>query len=301
MPATRTPIDVLREVEPVAEHLLERHLAAAQEWFPHEYVPWNQGRSFERDPWQPSDSRLPDIAQTALELNLLTEDNLPSYHRAISATFGRDGAWGTWTGRWTAEEGRHSIAMRDFLVVTRGVDPVALERGRMDHVTRGYEPAGVFTPLDGLAYVTLQELATRISHRNTGAITADPAAERLMARIAQDENLHYVFYRDLTAAALEVDPSATMCAIQRQVTGFTMPGLELPGFREKAIRIARAGIYDLRIHLEQVLTPVLLKHWRIDRTEGLNAEAQKAREQIFAFLGQLEQAARRAEEKWATR
>lgn len=43
-------------------------------------------------------------------VNLLTEDNLPSYHREIATRFGRDGAWGTWVGQWTAEEGRHSIS-----------------------------------------------------------------------------------------------------------------------------------------------------------------------------------------------
>src|SRR5947208_6133238 len=222
---------MLCELEPTVEAVLERHLGAADEWFPHEYVPWDEARSFSREPWTPGDSRLSDVARTALELNLLTEDNLPYYHLAIWETFGGNGPWGEWTRRWTAEEGRHSIAMRDFLTVTRGVDPVALERARMDHVSRGYYPAGEFTPLDGLVYVTLQELATRISHRNTGAITEDPLAEKLMARIATDENLHYVFYRDVTAGAIEVDPSSAVCAMRRQVLGFSMPGLELPAFR----------------------------------------------------------------------
>ena len=52
-------------------------------------------------------------------VNLLTEDNLPVYHREIATRFGRDGAWGTWVGRWTAEENRHGVALRDYLVVTR--------------------------------------------------------------------------------------------------------------------------------------------------------------------------------------
>ena len=60
------------------------------------------------------------------------EDNLPSYHREIAEMFGRDGAWGTWVHRWTAEEGRHAYVMRDYLLVTRGVDPelVASDRTR---------------------------------------------------------------------------------------------------------------------------------------------------------------------------
>jgi acyl-[acyl-carrier-protein] desaturase len=301
MPTTTdiSAADMLSELEHVVEGVLERHLTAAEEWFPHEYVPWDEARSFTREPWTLGDSRFSDVARTALELNLLTEDNLPYYHLAIWETFGGNGPWGEWTRRWTAEEGRHSIAIRDFLTVTRGVDPVALERERMDHVSRGYYPAGDFTPLDGLVYVTLQELATRISHRNTGAITHDPIAEKLMARIATDENLHYVFYRDVTAGALELDPSAAMCAIHRQVLGFTMPGLELPAFREKAISIAKAGIYDLRIHHDQVLVPVLLRKWRIGDVQGLNDEAERARDGIMDFLPQLDATAARYEERRA--
>jgi acyl-[acyl-carrier-protein] desaturase len=298
-PAT-APNDILRELEPVVGGLLERHLSTAQEWFPHEYVPWERGRSFTDQPWELDDSRLSGVARTAMELNLLTEDNLPYYHLAIWETFGGEGPWGEWVRRWTAEEGRHSIAMRDFLTVTRGVDPVQLERGRMDHVSRGYYPAGDFNALDGLVYVTLQELATRISHRNTGAITEDPVAEKLMARIALDENLHYVFYRDVASAALQIAPSETMLAIKRQVLGFSMPGLELPGFREKAISIAKAGIYDLRIHHDQVLTPVLNKKWHLEDVSGLTDEAERARDEIVATLDKIDAAASRFEEKRAS-
>ncbi|MGH2795756.1 MAG: acyl-ACP desaturase, partial [Actinomycetota bacterium] len=222
MPASAK--DLLSELQPFVGTALDRHLGTATEWFPHEFIPFELGRNYEEHPWQQSDSRLDGIAQTAMELNLLTEDNLPYYHLAIWEMFGGDGPWGEWIRRWTAEEGRHSIAMRDYLVVTRGVDPVALERGRMDHVSRGFYPGAMPSPLDGLVYVTFQELATRIAHRNTGGVTGDPAAERLMARIALDENLHYVFYRDVSASAIELDPSAMVLAMNRQILGFAMPG-----------------------------------------------------------------------------
>lgn len=296
---TVSPEALLSELQPQVGAALERHLVKAAEWFPHDFVPYELGRNFRSDPWQLSDSRLDDLSRTAMELNLLTEDNLPYYHLAIWEMFGGDGPWGEWIRRWTAEEGRHAIVLRDYLTVTRGVDPVALERGRMDHVGRGFYPAQMPDPLDGLVYVTLQELATRIAHRNTGAITGDPVAERLMSRIAVDENLHYVFYRDVTTAALELDPSATVRAMQRQITGFTMPGFELPGFREKAIRIANAGIYDLRIHHDQVLAPVL-RHWKLTEMSGLSPEAERAREEIFDFCERLDSAADRFAEKRAS-
>jgi hypothetical protein len=62
-------------------------------------------------------------------------------------------------------------------------------------------------------YVAFQELATRVAHRNTGRLANDPVADRLLTRIATDENLHMVFYRDLIAAALELAPDQTLGAI----------------------------------------------------------------------------------------
>ncbi|MGH2764716.1 MAG: acyl-ACP desaturase, partial [Actinomycetota bacterium] len=217
--------------------------------------------------------------------------------------FGREGPWGEWVRRWTAEEGRHSIVLRDFLTVTRGVDPVALEQGRMDQVSRGYYPDGqggsLTSPLDGVVYTTLQELATRISHRNTGLFTRDPLIEKLTARIAVDENLHYIFYRELGKAAVKLDPSAMVLAMHRQVTGFAMPGRELPDFREKASQVAKAGIYDLRIHHDEVLLTVLFRHWKLDQLTDLTEEAEQARDGILMYLGRLDATAKKYEEKRA--
>ena len=123
---------------------------------------------------------------------------------------------GQWVGRWTAEEGRHGVALRDYLVVTRGVDPVELENLRMQHMTAGYD-SGDKTALEAAVYVSFQELATRVSHRNTGKASGCPLAEQLLARIATDENLHMVFYRNLVAAAFDRAPNATMEAIRDEI------------------------------------------------------------------------------------
>jgi acyl-[acyl-carrier-protein] desaturase len=299
---TLTPTDLLRELEPAVRRGLDRHLSATTEWFPHEFVPYEVGRNYVEEPWESADSDLSPVSRMALEVNLLTEDNLPYYHLAIWETFGKEGAWGEWVRRWTAEEGRHAIVLRDYLTVTRGLDPVAMERGRMDQVCRGYYPedGGSFAdPLDGVVYTTLQELATRISHRNTGTYTHDPLIERLTARIAVDENLHYVFYRELAKVALQIDPSAMMRAINRQVRGFSMPGLEIPAFRKKAIQMAKAGIYDIRAHHDQVLVPVLFTHWKIDRLTGLTEDAERARDGVMRYLKMLDATATRSEEKRA--
>jgi acyl-[acyl-carrier protein] desaturase len=296
------PLDMLAALEPALARCLARHQESATEWFPHDYVPYEVGRNYVEEPWEEADSDLSPIARVSLEVNLLTEDNLPYYHLALWDTFGQAGPWGEWVRRWTAEEGRHAIVLRDYLTVTRGLDPVALERGRMDQVSRGYYPGwddGAPDPLGGVVYATLQELATRIAHRNTGVATEDPLIRKLTARIATDENLHHVFYRDIGKEALEIDPSAMMMAINREVVGFAMPGIEIPEFRAKAIRMAKAGIYDLRIHHDQVVLPVLFKQWKIDQLTGLSDEAEEARDGVMNYLLMLDATATRFEEKRA--
>ncbi|RLQ08386.1 acyl-ACP desaturase, partial [Micromonospora sp. BL1] len=295
---------LLTELEPVVEKNLDRHLSLAKEWFPHEYVPWSEGRTFDGplggEAWSPEDSTLPEVARTALIVNLLTEDNLPSYHHEIATLFGRDGAWGTWVHRWTAEEGRHGTAIRDYLTVTRAVDPVALERARMVHMSAGYQNVHDQEMLHSLAYVSFQELATRISHRNTGRATGDPMCEALLARVAADENLHMVFYRNLLGAAFELAPSQAMRAVADVLANFQMPGVGIDGFARKSVAIALAGIYDLRQHRDEVVMPVL-RQWNLFDVTGLNADGEAARDQIAAHLDTLETQASRFEERRAAR
>ncbi|GAB3141049.1 acyl-ACP desaturase [Micromonospora sonneratiae] len=291
---------LLIELEPVVAKNLDRHLGVAKEWFPHEYVPWSEGRTFDGplggEAWASEDSKLPDVARTALVVNLLTEDNLPSYHHQIATLFGRDGSWGTWVHRWTAEEARHGTAIRDYLTVTRAVDPVALERARMVHMSTGYSNNHDDEILHSVAYVSFQELATRISHRNTGRASGDPLCEQLLAKVAADENLHMVFYRNLLGAALELAPSQAMRAITDVVTDFQMPGNGIEGFARKSVAIALAGIYDLRQHRDEVLVPVL-RNWDVWNVTGLDADGEAAREELARHLDDLERAASRFEEK----
>jgi acyl-[acyl-carrier-protein] desaturase len=292
-----TEEELFRVLEPAAGQLLDRHLKMAKEWMPHEYVPWSQGRDYDVEPWTPDQPKLTGVAQTAFEVNLLTEDNLPSYHNEIMNAFGREAAWGQWAHRWTAEEGRHAIVIRDYLLVTRNIDPEMLERQRMATMEHGYSSEGK-KGLEVLAYVSFQELATRISHRNTGRYSEDPVADRIMARISLDENLHMLFYRDALSEAMKVDPSAAVEAIVTEVLRFQMPGVGIPGYRRKAAQIAKAGIYDLRIHADEIIWP-LLRHWNVFELEGLDAEAEQARTKLGEFMGEMEKTASRFEARRA--
>ncbi len=150
--------------------------------------------------------------------------------------------------------------------------------------------------LHSIAYVAFQELATRISHRNTGHHSGDPVCDRMLARIATDENLHMVFYRNLFAAAFEMAPDQTMCAVRDVVVAFRMPGHGIPGFERAAAQMAIGGIYNLRIHHDDVLQPVL-RYLKVLEISGLGPDGLAAQEELGMFMGGLDEQATRFDER----
>lgn len=290
---------LLAELEPEAERLLNRHLESAEEWYPHAYVPWDRAPRLLEEGFTYGQASLPEGVRAALLVNLLTEDNLPWYTRTISRMFGGESAWGVWAQRWTAEEGRHSIVMRDYITVSGLVEPHELEDGRMAQVSAAIVPEPI-SAADGMCYVAVQELATRISHRNTGTLLEDKVGYDVMMKLSTDENRHHLFYRDLVTKFLELDPSEAVMALERQIVNFAMPGVGIPGFAEHSKAIAAAGIYDFAIHHERIIVPLVIRHWAIDKIEGLNGEGEKARVSLMRHVERVGKVAKRQADRRAS-
>ena len=66
--------------------------------------------------------------------------------------------------------------------MTNGYDPMLAAAGRTEELEQYADELGI---LHSVAYVTFQELATRVSHRNTGKACNDPVADRIAERITQ--------------------------------------------------------------------------------------------------------------------
>ena len=132
-------------------------------------------------------------------------------------------------------------------------------------------------------------MATRVSHRNTGKACNESIADQLMARISADENLHMIFYRDVSEAGLEIAPNQAMKSLHKVLRNFQMPGFQVPEFRRKAVMIAVGGVYDPRIHLDDVVMPVL-KKWRIFEREDFTGEAAAMRDDLAVLIKELEEA-----------
>ena len=162
----------------------------------------------------------------------------------------------------------------------------------MEHMTNGFQPTAEEEYrhktdfLLSVAYVSFQELATRVSHRNTGKVCDDPDADRLLQRIAADENLHMIFYRNVCGAALDLVPDQALEAVADVVENFRMPGQGMPNFAATACLMAKHGIYDPRQHLEEVVAPTLRK-WRIFERADFTSAGEQRREALAAYLTKL--------------
>ena len=68
----------------------------------------------------------------------------------------------------------------------------------------GFDPDWAGSPYRLLAYTSLQERATQVSHANTARLAGaeEPLLQKVLARLAGDEARHCAFYRDAFALAL---------------------------------------------------------------------------------------------------
>ncbi|WP_072805365.1 acyl-ACP desaturase [Rhodococcoides yunnanense] len=271
---------LMRELEPAIERGLLGHVAQATTWNSSDYVEpemyWGQRRSM-----------LTETAKAALVTTLLTHNNEAVYRADLAAAPMTRSAWSDWTDEWTAEKARHTAAIQDYLIATRSVDPIALDRARFQCMT-----VGISSSMEGdnflrsIAYATIDVMATMVSHRNAAVECNDPVASALLGRIVADQELQVAFLRSIGAAALDIAPAQMAAAITEVIMNFQMPGIGLPGFERSAMLIARDGIYDLRRHLDEVLLPALA-HWRLfERAElGLGARSTSI---LSGFLDDLE-------------
>ncbi|WP_062986296.1 acyl-ACP desaturase [Nocardia anaemiae] len=275
-----TDRELLASLADEVELNLRRHIAAADGWQPHDYVPWDDGRNFGflgGIDWEPEQSELSETAKLALTVSVLIADNLPSYHREVGRYL-RTGSWWRWVGRWTAEENRHEIMIRNYLMVTRSVDPVQLERLRMDHMTKGFRRPALHL-LDVLATCAFEEAAAAIRHRNTAALGENKMVTAIAERIALDDELQSIFFADMITAAFGVAPDQTMRAIADSVARFEVPSVTLSDGRSSDEVLAEAGIYDPAKENELVFGP-LLERWEFFTRTDIGEDGAKARAEL---------------------
>jgi acyl-[acyl-carrier-protein] desaturase len=234
------------DLEPVVAENLDRHLQSEQLWYAHDYVPFEQGENFAflgGTDWDPSQMTLPRHVTDALEILLMTKDNLAGYHRELVEHFILEDKWGRWLGRWTAEEHLHAVALRNYLVVTREIDPAANEDVRVEHVMKGYR-ADKYSQLETLAFMAMFERAHAVFCRNLEAQIDEPILKALVGRIAKDEERHEEFFSNLVAHCVSTQREETVAAIAKRAAQLEPVGADIDAYKDKLTAVAAAGIFD---------------------------------------------------------
>jgi len=302
---TARQLEVLGAMESFIRKQIEAHKAKRKLWFPNELQPADANSSPEDEALL---TRLRDAARgipvavlVALALNLLTEEGLPHFHRLIAVHFGSGNVWAEWNNTWTAEEDRHGCAIRDYVRDARLYQMTGVEKLQYQYLEAGFDPEWEHDPYRLLAYTSLQEKATQISHSNTGRMagTAEPRLQRVLAHISGDEARHYAFYRAAFGEILAQDPNQALVSLQKVTLGFSMPGHTVTGFDQMSEVIRRADIFGPRQY--QKIVEELLDHWKIGAMTGLNAAGEEARDKVMKVPKRLQRIADYADAKTTKR
>ncbi|MBW0018805.1 MAG: acyl-ACP desaturase [Mycobacterium sp.] len=243
------------ELEPVVEANMDRHLGTEDIWFAHDYVPFDRGENFAflgGHDWDPSQATLPRTITDACEILVLLKDNLAAHHRELVDHFILEDWWGRWLGRWTAEEHLHAIAIREYLVVTREVDPTANEEARVQYVMKGYR-ADTYTQLETLAYMAFYERSLATFAHNLAAQIEEPILAGLIDRIARDEVRHEQFFANLVEHCLGYTRDETIAAIAARAADLGVVGADIDAYQDKLQNVAEAGIFG-QADLAQVIS-----------------------------------------------
>jgi acyl-[acyl-carrier-protein] desaturase len=296
---TLSKVEVIADLEPVVQSLMEAHEAKRPLWFPAELLspPDGEGPEKHRTDLRARARGIGDPARVAMGLNLLTEEGLPHFHRLLALHLDENAYWSKWTNLWTAEEDRHGAVLHDYARDADLFDPVVIEKMQFAYLRAGFDPQWDRDPYRVFVYTTLQERATQVSHANTGKFCAgeEPTIGIILKNVAAEEARHYTFYRTIFKEVLARDPNRALESAIRVMPAIDMPGIKMPHFRDLADVVRRVGIYGPRDYLEIVREQ--LGFWKIDALEGLNAIGRAAQEKLMEIPQRLERVAEAIESR----
>ena len=282
-----------RIIELYNEH---RRVTSTRRWGYQDYVPWELGRNFVTDPWKREQVRISPELAIAVETAYLTELNLPWFTAGLDRLFQKAyQVLRDFLRVWTSEESQHTTLLGTYLLVTRNINPVRLSH-LSDTVLQNAWFPGEATILEGMAYTTVQEMATQAFYASVAlqADKEDPVLAKLLRRIAKDESLHYKFYLEAVRAYLDADPNLII-VVADTLRDFAMPGRLMPGFKERQLVISAGANYGIAQYYRQVAS-VVARAWKIDKLLPTYPESIKALRDVNRYLDWLASKAVQLEE-----
>ncbi len=277
--------DLILALEKALPEIAAAHEQESITWNPHDLVPWDEGRNFEflgGSDWVAEDSTMSAEVRAAILALLLTKENLPSFHRVLGLHFPPFSDWRDLVGRWTAEDNRHSIALRDHLVVTRQIDPEAIESLRLSHVTQGYQQNADFRESTGpalaLALMAVHELQASRFARALADEVETPSLSEMLGLVAKDDEVQAATFVAFLNAALNAEPDNTVIAVAAAVNAAVPIGADIAHFESE---YALLGAYTDPSVLAGVAKS-LISSLGLNSLDGLGADAEAARQELIA-------------------
>ncbi|GAB20489.1 acyl-[acyl-carrier-protein] desaturase DesA [Gordonia effusa NBRC 100432] len=281
--------ELIIALEKALPEIAEEHAEIATPWNPHDWVPWDSGRNFAflgGEDWDPSQGTMSAEERAATLALLLTKDNLPSYHRVLAIHFPAFSDWRQLVGVWTAEDNRHAIVLRDYLVVTRAIDPLDAEERRLHHVTQGYrqrtDKVTGLSPLDTLALMAVHENQCVAFIERLSSVATDDAYKQILAKIAGDDGAQATTFGSFLAAGLVADQEATVIAVDNALTKLEQIGADIADFDDEWALIADYENDETKGKIAATLVDQL----KLNSVHGLSDDAEAARQRILALAAQ---------------
>ena len=276
--------ELITALEKALPEIAEEHAAAALSWNPGNWVPWDKGRNFAflgGEDYDPSQATLSETAAAGLLALLLTKDNLPSFHRVLAMHFPPFTDWRQLIGVWTAEDNRHAIVLRDYLVVTRAMDPVEAENYRRIHVVAGWKqtPEAVegLGPMDVLAILAVHENQSVHFVTKLLEYADDPDLKQILEKIRTDDAVQASTFQAFLMAGLVADQETTVIAVDRALAGIEHIGSDVADFDAK-----REFITDFEdVASDAAIAAKLAQELKLESLQSLGDEAEAARKRIL--------------------
>lgn len=278
--------DLINALEKALPEIAEEHAEGAISWTPSDLVPWDLGRNFAflgGEDYVPEDSALSDTAAAGLLALLLTKDNLPSFHRVLAMHFPAFSDWRQLVGVWTAEDNRHSIVLRDYLVVTRAVDPADAETRRRIQIVAGWRqrPEAVedLGPMDVLALLAVHENQSVLFSEKLLANAEDEVLKQIVSKIRTDDAVQAATFQAFLMAGMVADQETTIVAVDKALAGLEHIGSDLADF--DAYREFISDFEDAST--DAAIAAKLADELKLESVQELSDEAETARQRILAL------------------
>ncbi|MXN92837.1 acyl-ACP desaturase [Flavobacterium sp. Sd200] len=294
-------LEVMLFLEKNIDTFVESYLIPVEKiWQPTDLLPDSQNETFYED--------LKELREIAKDLpydfwvtlvgDTITEEALPTYEswlmdvEGVKQTENIGNGWSKWIRNWTGEENRHGDVLNKYLYLSGRVNMREIEITTQYLINDGFDIGTGRDPYKNFVYTSFQELATYISHNRVAQIAkkyGDNKLSKMCKLIAGDEMRHHMAYSEFVDQIFKVDPSEMMLAFQYMMKQkIVMPAHFLRESGQQAISSAfeqfsdsaqRAGVYTASDYVD--ILRKLIEKWKIDKVNGLTAEAEKARDYLM--------------------